>query len=556
MANGPPLEGRLAVTLNQALALHQAGQHARAEELYNNVLANHPEQFEALHFLGLLHAERGQLNEADRLIARSLKVNQQRPEAFANHARVLNGLKRAQDALACCDTALAMNPRMVEALVSRGNALQELGRIDEAVASYDRALVIEPSYLAALLNRGASLGALGRHAEAVASYERAVSLAGRSALVPLAMGTAPGAAGAPALNPGLAAMHRNLGLALHVMERHAEALAHLETAQALNPGDAETRANLSLVYLGLGRFAEGWSLHDSRFAADKTAQRRDERAPRWNGEPINGTLLVWGEQGLGDQILYANTIPDLLQRTGPVVVQVEPRLVDLFRRSFPAATVEPLGAQPSVGPIQAQVAIGSLPHVLRRSWDDFLRARRAYLEADTVRTEALRQRLAVGGRRVIGLSWKSANPQHEKAKSAQLRDFETVLRLPNCRFVDLQYGDTAPDRADVERAIGVRVEHLDDIDNTRDIDGLAALIAACDVVVTVSNTTAHLAGALGRPTLVLVPLGRARHWYWFNDREDSPWYPHVHIRRQRSDQSWAQLVASHVGKVEALAIRP
>ena len=115
--------------------------------------------------------------------------------------------------------------------------------------------------------------------------------------------------------------------------------------------------------------------------------------------------------------------------------------------------------------------------------------------------------------------------------------------MPNCRFVDLQYGDTSAERVDVARDTGIRIEHLDDIDNMNDIDGLAALITACDLVVTVSNTTAHLAGALGKETYVLVPFGQARMWYWFHDRADTPFYPEIKIRRQAKTHDWASLMA-------------
>ena len=119
---------------------------------------------------------------------------------------------------------------------------------------------------------------------------------------------------------------------------------------------------------------------------------------------------------------------------------------------------------------------------------------------------------------MIGLSWVSKAPVGGASKSARLADFEALLRLPNCRFVDLQYGDTGDERAALARDLGIVVERLADIDNTNDLDGLAALMSACDAVVTVSNTTAHLAGALGRPTFVMVPHGYARIWYWFHDR--------------------------------------
>ncbi len=141
---------------------------------------------------------------------------------------------------------------------------------------------------------------------------------------------------------------------------------------------------------------------------------------------------------------------------------------------------------------------------------------------------------------MIGLSWVSRNP-FVRAKSAALRDLKAVLRLPNCRFVDLQYGDTRAEREAVAQEFGIAVERLPDVDTTNDIDGLAALIGACDAVVTVSNTTAHLAGAVGATTWVMVPHGHSRFWYWFRDYADSPWYPRVHVRRQSRGQPWSEV---------------
>jgi hypothetical protein len=260
-------------------------------------------------------------------------------------------------------------------------------------------------------------------------------------------------------------------------------------------------------------------------------------------------LLVWGEQGLGEQILFSSMVADAARQAGRLVLEVEPRLVALLGRSFPDVDVRALGRELHAGDIDVHSPIGSLGCYLRSAPEAFPRLEQGVLTADAERTRGLRERLARYGHRVVGLSWKSQNAQCEKAKSAQLTDFEAVLRLPNCRFVDLQYGDTLIDRERAERALGVRVEHLDDIDNTRDIDGLAALISACDLVVTVSNTTAHLAGALGRPTFVMVPYGHPQLWYWFKDRDDSPWYPKLRVKRMHNGQPWADLIASHADEI-------
>jgi hypothetical protein len=259
--------------------------------------------------------------------------------------------------------------------------------------------------------------------------------------------------------------------------------------------------------------------------------------------------LIWGEQGLGDEILYASMVPELTELAQSVVLEVEPRLVKLFSRSFAGVSVVGHSHEPYRGPFAAQEPIAGLGKYFRSDWQCFPAREHGYLVADNDRAADLRRRLRADI--VVGLSWGSQNPKFGKAKSAPLQDFAPVLRWPCCRFVDLQYGDTAGERATVERETGVHIEHLDDIDNTRDIDGLAALISACDLVVTVSNVTAHLAGALGKPTWVLVPSGNARLWYWFKEGEHSPWYPRVRLRRQSLGQSWAELISSIANEISA-----
>ena len=123
------------------------------------------------------------------------------------------------------------------------------------------------------------------------------------------------------------------------------------------------------------------------------------------------------------------------------------------------------------------------------------------------------------------------------------------MRLPGVRFVDLQYGETAEERDAIKRETGIEIVRLKDIDNTNDIDGLAALVSACDVVVTVSNTTAHLAGALGVPTWVFVPYGFAHLWYWFAGKEQSPWYPRVTVKCQGEKQSWEELISASASDI-------
>ena len=614
-------------SLSRAIALHQAGNLAEAERLYRLVLAADQDQFDALHYLGMLEAQRGRNEEACRLIGRALQTDKTRPDAFSNHARVLNALGRHQEALESCNQALAISPHRFDVLTHRGNALRILKRLEEALASYDEALRFKPDYAVALINRGNVLYDLARYDRAAASYGKAIALNPRHAEAHMHLGTALRALGRPdeavgkyrdaialkpdsaeahmnlgnllhetnrpaeavrcheralELQPAYAAAHHNLGNALQALNRYSDAIRHYQEALALNPNlpeahevhlgignalqalDRDDEAdrqfdralalepdfaaagyNKCVLHLTLGRLAEGWERYELRWVAGgKGMIRRAYPQPSWTGDRVRGQLLAWGEQGLGDQILHASMIPDLIARSDSVVLEVEPRLVRLFARSFPDVHVVPIATELYGGRVDAQVAMGSLGRHLRPSFEALQPPPKGYLAVDDMRATRLRDRLTQDKRLVIGLSWRSHNPVWGKSKSAQLRDLESLLRLPGCRFIDLQYGDTLEERTGVERETGVTVERLDDIDNTNDIDGLAALIKACDVVVTVSNTTAHLAGAVGVPTWVFVPFGYARLWYWFKYREQSPWYPRVRVKRQADGQSWADLISS------------
>jgi len=480
--------------LGRAFALHQQGQIKEAERLYAEVLKADPRQFDALHLLGLAKHQQGNHAEALRLIGAALKIRPNYADALLNYGSVLSAMQRHKEALDYFDRALATNPLSARALNNRANALVELRRFDEALTCFDRALSLDPNHVNTLINRAHMLVDLGRYADAIPSYERGLKF---------------------------------------------------------RPDDAESQTHLAFAELALGNFSSGWKRYEWRWKRADTPAPRHSSLPLWKGEHVRETILAWGEQGLGDEILFASMIPDLVPRADSVVPEVEPRLKKLFARSFPQLQVIGRGEPPPAGGT-VQAPLATLGQYLRPSWDSFPRRDSGYLVADGDLTASLRQRLSPNGEPVIGLSWISKHPVFAEFKTAQLSDFQAVLQLPGCRFVDLQYGDTLAEREAVRQTTGVVVERLSDIDNTNDIDGLASLITACNLVVTVSNTTAHLAGALGKPAVLFVPQ-TGRPWCWFSDRDDSPWYPRMYVKRQKQGQPWKDLVGAAAGEVADLA---
>ncbi len=447
-------------------------------------------------------------------------------ELYLGLAGALRALKLFDEAIAICEKAAVLSPDSAEVWWRYGVALQDASRFQEGVMQYEKAIAIRPDFGMAHFDLASSYYALNQYDRACFHYERAATLN----------------------LPSDTAIKARLmiGWALQVRRKYCDADAIFDQIIAENgdgPASLEAKKSKGMMHLNLGHFAEGWPLYYYRTGSG-AADVREGRYPRWDGSLVNGTLWVWSEQGLGDQILHASIIDDLQSCAASIVLEVEPRLVDLFARSFPWLHVVAFGSDLSKYNIQAQTSIANLGCHLRSDWASFGNREKGYLHADSARVAKIRAQIADDDRKVIGVSWQSSSSQFGPHKSAHLSDFLDVLSLPATRCMDLQYGDTVDERIAFQRSSGILVSRLGNIDNTKDIDGLAALISACDAVVTVSNTTAHLAGALGRPTWVFVPYGFAQIWYWFSGKSRSPWYPCVNVQHQVEGQSWKELISA------------
>jgi len=523
---------RVAAHLNRGTVLQRVGRIDEAILSYRRALALAPDHAATHCNLGIAYQTLGRHPEAAEHYQRCTALDPGNFQAWHRLGGVLHLLDRFPEALAASETAVRLDPRSAAALVNLGSTLQSLGRLADAEVKYRAGLALAPDLPLAWVNLGSVLRLMGRLDEAVAACHKAL-----------------------ALNPLLAEAELTLANTLQDFDRDAEALDHFDKALELDPNLGEASRHKALLLLRRGDLAAGWDLNESRWELiDKRQFPRYFSHPEWQGEKISdGVLLAWGEQGLGDQILNASIVGDLGERANRVVVEVDARLVPLFARSFPDYQVRAIDSNDFTDRFAAQVAFSSLGRVFRRHTSAFPDRPSGYLRANAALVAQLRERLKRPDTAVIGLSWISKNPNTGALKTSRLLDFESVLRIAGCRFIDLQYGDTADERAGILRELGVAVERLADIDNTNDIDGLAALVCACDAVVTVSNTTAHLAGALGVKTWVAVPVSPARPWHWFNEGARTPWYPRVHVCRQGRGQGWASLLAGATPDIQAFA---
>jgi hypothetical protein len=256
-------------------------------------------------------------------------------------------------------------------------------------------------------------------------------------------------------------------------------------------------------------------------------------------------VAIWREQGVGDQVLYSTVLPSLEERGQDFVLEIDARLVAAVRRTHPAWNVaSPQESAARFAGCDRQAPMADIAAMLRPTRESFAAQPRALLAADGARTRGYREHLASNGRRIVGISWKSFQPKDRAAmgarKSAPLDAFASLAARPDLRLVDLQYGDTREERG---RFAG-ELARLEELDLFNDLDGLLAAIEACDVMVTTSSVTAHLAGALGKRTLLIFLAGLAPFHYWTQvGGRHSLWYPSVEIVSDPSLDAWPRVLA-------------
>jgi len=456
---------------------------------------------------------------------------------------------------------LHADPGHLGALVSRGSALLRLRRAEEAEAQYRRALAIAPRQPLAFRNLCILLNDAERHDEALALAQAALADAPGFAPARTALGNALAGLGRldealaafrslAAAEPAAAEPQAKLGLALAAAGQHEAALAALDRSLELDPDNALTRLRRGLLNLQLHRFGEGWPDYEARWRlAPGDAHAAGLIAPALTARLAHPTrpeqlagrrILVVGEQGIGDQVMFASLLPDLVRTAAKVTCVVDARLVGLLCASFPEAAVfSPDTARISPAEIDDLVAIGSLGRPFRRNVEAFPGA--AYLKPRAERVEAWRARLGPRPQGLrIGLSWRGGTPVTRRAtRSMGLDDLAPILALPRCEFVSLQYGGARDELAAAGLEHRVRAFPPEDFD---DFEELAALVSTLDVVVSVQTALVHLAGAIGQPCLAMIPS--AAEWRYGARGDGMPWYRSVRLFRQDPQRSWAPVVAA------------
>ena len=465
--------------LQEGLALHRQGNLGGAKQIYEKILKKQRNHFDALQLLATIYVQVKQYELALQFFDKALNIKNTNSAVFNNRGIVLKELNRYDEALTSYDKALRIKPDYAEALNNRGITLQELKRFDEALTSFDTALRIKPDFAEAMSNRGEVLKALNRNDDALASFDEALRI---------------------------------------------------------KPHIVDVTWNKSLLLILTGNYLDGWMLYESRLdKEDLKTNYPTYPQLAWRGQDdIRGKkILIHSEQGLGDSIQFIRYLDQIHQLGAEIILEVPKTLATLANTIKTPITVIEKGSK--LPEFDAYCPLLSLPYVFKTTVDT-IPSVVPYLFADKKKVSEWNHRLGVKTRKRVGLVWSgSAVHKNDHNRSIPLETFTDLLKLP-VEWHSLQNEYRTKDKNFLDSHPEVR-QHQEELGDFADT---AALIECMDLVISVDTSVAHLAGALGKTTWILLPF--IPDFRWMLEREDCPWYPTAKLLRQDVERDWKKVI--------------
>ena len=528
--------------LEHALLLHSKGLLDQAEALYLRALDSYPDDPQALCGYGMLLVAKGVPQKAETYLLAALSLSPKNVSLANNYLAILIALNRTAEAISFCEknNALAHQsidftlnwalllsklneyaaaihlitsqldryPRNPDLLFCLGNLYKENQQLDLAIKAYEKSISIHPLDYNARKNLANSLFAMGSFVEARAHFEVLSKSTNKNADYLYSM-----------------------GLCFESEGRFDAAIKLYNAASKRDPTHIDARRNRSFCRLKLGKYKEGWI--DYNVLTTNHVDNSERLREKIFDDPSSSTTVLRGEQGLGDQILLCSLL-SLLPQNKQFHIEVDHRLVGILQRAFCTMEFSTLNTQKDC---ESSFSLVDLAKVMLLRVHDLKKRKYPFLLSSEGFVSNPRQCI-----KRIGISWRSFNAKSCTAKSIPLNLLLESLEGPNYELISLQYGDISTELHGSVIAGNRRLLIRNDVDMTQNIEGVLKLIQSCDLIVTTSNTTAHLAGASGIETFLLAPKGISKHWYWYacDERGYSLWYPSIRILQQTAYADWAE----------------
>jgi len=469
-----------------AMVEQNEGELAQAVIWLNSALKIEPNSPDLYNTLGDLLMKGKKYQKAINAFEQTLKFQPDHPDARYNIGASLMRLKKYEAAEKNLRKVLEEQPNHIGALQNLSLALKELDFQQESLDTSKRLLAIQESEVACN-NHGTILKEMNRKEEALKYFERAIEL-----------------------NPKYAAAYCNVGLMMFELGEPELAITHYKYAITLNDQDPTFYHNLAFAYFAANRYGEGWDVFRHRKLVKDVGGYTGK--PEWEGQPLDGKkLLVTAEQGLGDEIMFASTMPDLSKEDSDITLQCDPRLATIYQRSFPGIKilgVERKNIDRTMG-IDYENAIGDLPRFYRRTLDAFP-IRDGYLEADHQKVIYWKNRLdELGDGLKVGVCWRSGVAEkirkHQLGSISKVEYFYPLLDIVGVTVISLQYTDVTKELKLVKKETGKEIVLLEGIDLKNDQDELSALMVALDLTISVGTAVQQMAAAVKGANIWAIP---------------------------------------------------
>jgi len=541
-------------TLQRADVLFQQGRMEKAEKILKKLRKKFSTSVDVLQLSGLVAFHRKNLFLAINCFRKAIRLNSGSYELYSLLGTALMENKDfglAEDAYSC---ALSINPQDPGLHNNVGNLLREIGDFEKAEKAYRESLSFRPNSEMVLLNLADILYKMEKFVKVEEIYKSLIAMGTNDTSVYsdlsntlLHQNKCDEAiyicrSGISKLGDQVPLIH-SLGHALGAGGDLDESKRKFLQILKINPDHKQTLAALSTHYFLEGDWLNGWIAYEARFR-EGGMPLRPFIQKMWEGEDLSGkTILVWGEQGVGDEIMYASILADLIKEDVTVLCETDERLVSLFQRSIPMSSFfskkDPPIKELRSSLIDFQCPMGNLGRWLRYESKCFS-IERAFLKPDQKKKQMLREKYEKHKMLIVGLTWHSANKETGPQKSLKLQDLKLLFDIPGVRFVDLQYGCTVDERASFFNKSGYKIFHDDSVDQLKSLDDFAAQVASMDLVISISGTTIHMAGALGVPAWAMLQV--VPNCKWMLDRDDTPWYESVRLFRQTVAGDWIPVI--------------
>lgn len=498
----------------EGLNLLNKGEFKQSLEIFDKLNTHFPNNPDLLNLIAFANLQLEFFNEALLAYTSSLNINPNQIGALFNRAIVNNKMGNKIQAIEDYDAALKFDPNNLDIYQNKAAIFEDLGDFDAALDQINVVIKHSSNNETVLANRGNIYQNKFEYKLAEQDYLNAIKI-----------------------NPGNSELIVNLGNVKKQLGHYDESeLTFLKAIEGAEECDF-AHFNLSLLLLFLKKFDRGWSEYEYRETKrNKPGTLKDLKEI----DLINDQdkIIIWSEQGIGDQIIYSSMFNDL-PKSNSITVAIDKRLVPIYQRSFEFLNFISMDdlSEKLVRNFDYHLPIGSLGKFYRNNKKSFENQPTSFLKANESGASKVKAQLKKESKKICGISWKSKNEKIGFAKSLKLSQMTELLKIQDINFINLQYGNTEDEINDLDREAGIKIDPLSALDKFNDLEGLLNHIDACDFVVTSSNVTAHLAGAIGKKTYLMVPHGVGKIWYWHDD-DNSCWYPSIKIYRQTKPNDW------------------